>query len=155
MGDYNINMLTYSKQYVNELLNILYVSSFLPLIDKPTRITETSATRIDNIFTNNLSSNISSGIYFYTDVTDHLPVYQITANQNINHNTNNDNIHRYVINKQNINCFMQDLDNTVWEDVNSCSNADIAYQHFLKQYEKNFLVKNNSKKKKQFVKNYR
>ena len=126
MGDYNINLLMYSQQYVNDFLNVLYASSFLPLIGKPTRITETSATLIDNIFTNNLSSNISSGI-FYTDVTDHLPVFQITANQNLHHNTNNNNIHRYVINKKNINCFMQDLDNTVWEDVYNCSNADIAY----------------------------
>ena len=46
---------------------------------------------------------------------------------------------------------MQDLDNTVWEEVYNCSNADIAYQNFLKQflskYEKNFLVKNISLKK--------
>ena len=105
MGDYNINLLMYSQQYVNEFLNILYASSFLPLIDKPTSISESSATLIDIIFTNNLSTNISSGI-FYTNETDHLPVYQITANQNLNHNTNNNKIHRYVINKQNIYCFM-------------------------------------------------
>ena len=52
-------------------------NSLYPLISKPTRITNSSATLIDNIFTNNLEYNMVSGI-FYADLSDHLPVFQIT-----------------------------------------------------------------------------
>ena len=52
-------------------------NTLYPLISKPTRITSSSATLIDNIFTNNLEYNMVSGI-FYADLSDHLPVFQIT-----------------------------------------------------------------------------
>ena len=48
-----------------------------PLISKPTRITSSTATLIDNIFTNNLEHRMSSGI-LYTDLSDHLPIFQVT-----------------------------------------------------------------------------
>ena len=52
-------------------------NSFYPLISKPTRITDQSATLIDNIFTNNLEKDLTSGL-FYTHISDHLPLFQIT-----------------------------------------------------------------------------
>ena len=48
-----------------------------PLISKPTRITSSTATLIENIFTNNLEQSMSSGI-LYTDLSDHLPIFQVT-----------------------------------------------------------------------------
>ena len=52
-------------------------NSLYTLISKPTRITSSTATLIDNIFTNNLELNTNSGI-LYTDLSDHLPVFQVT-----------------------------------------------------------------------------
>ena len=52
------------------------MQSFLPTINKPTRVTDISisATLIDNIITNaNLSNVISSIIYF--DISDHFPIF--------------------------------------------------------------------------------
>ena len=51
--------------------------SLYPLISKPTRITSTTATLTDNIFTNNLQHCMNSGI-FYSDLSDHLPIVQVT-----------------------------------------------------------------------------
>ena len=53
LGDFNVNLLNNtannnSNDFVNVLLNFV----FHPRIDRPTRITETTATLIDNIFTN-------------------------------------------------------------------------------------------------------
>ena len=47
-----------------------------PLIALPTRITPTSATLIDNIFTNDFCRPISSGLV-YTSISDHLPAFAI------------------------------------------------------------------------------
>ena len=53
---------------------MMYSLGLYPLIDKPTRITDFSATLIDNIFTNELHHNITSGILF-NDISDHLPIF--------------------------------------------------------------------------------
>lgn len=51
---------------------------------KPSRITSTSATLIDNIFLNVIDKNINTGLAI-TDITDHLPVF-VTYNCQIKSN---------------------------------------------------------------------
>ena len=63
-----------SHQSTNEFINLMLFNSMYPLISKPTRITSSTATQIDNIFTNNLEQSMSSGI-LYTDLSDHLPTF--------------------------------------------------------------------------------
>ncbi len=64
-----------SCDYTNRFLEQLFTSSFIPLILRPTRITQHTATLIDNIFTNEIESIDSSinGIIF-TDISDHLGI---------------------------------------------------------------------------------
>ena len=58
MGDSNLNLLNYDNHNCQEFLNQMLSKSFIPLIRKPTRITDISSTLIDNIFVNH-SRNIS------------------------------------------------------------------------------------------------
>ncbi len=52
-GDFNINILNYDIcSATQNFIDTIFSHSFIPLIDKPTRISKTSATLIDNIFTN-------------------------------------------------------------------------------------------------------
>lgn len=55
-------------------------NSYIPVISKPTRVTETSATLIDHIWVNNLELSeqpkFKSGIVV-DDISDHLPVFLI------------------------------------------------------------------------------
>ena len=81
MGDFNIDLLkTESCDFSNRFSEQLFTSSFLPLITRPTRITEHTATLIDNIFTNDLEQIESSknGLVF-SDISDHLPVFHIAS----------------------------------------------------------------------------
>ena len=55
-----------------------------PLINRPSRITEYSATLIDSIFTNNLITDKLSGLII-NDVSDHLPAFSIIKMILINH----------------------------------------------------------------------
>ena len=74
-GDLNIDLLKHeSHNSTRNFLDMTY--SLGPLIDKPTRITDTSATLIDNIFTNELHHNLTSGILF-NDISDHLPIFAL------------------------------------------------------------------------------
>ena len=60
------------KSTVN-FLEINQKNNILPCITRPTHITKTTTTLIDNIFVlNTLHTNIESGIII-TDVSDHLP----------------------------------------------------------------------------------
>jgi hypothetical protein len=81
MGDFNIDLLkTESCDFSNRFSEQLFTSSFLPLITRPTRITEHTATLIANIFTNDLEQIESSknGLVF-SDISDHLPVFHIAS----------------------------------------------------------------------------
>ena len=77
-GDVNYNLLNVQHHRdTEEYYNNLQANSYIPLITKPTRITETSATLIDHIFINNLDSNDRSNTkcgIIISDLSDHLPV---------------------------------------------------------------------------------
>ena len=73
MGDFNINLLKHAHNHCSqEFLETFLSASFLPLISKPTRVVNRSATLIDNIFCNVLPLPDSSIIL--SDITDHYPI---------------------------------------------------------------------------------
>ena len=72
VGDMHINILNYANHTdTDNLVDLLYSKGMYPLITKPTRITSTSATLLDNIFTNEHRLITKSGIL----ICDHLPVF--------------------------------------------------------------------------------
>ena len=74
-GDFNIDLLKYdSNMPTTDYVNCIFSQSFLPTINKPKMVTDTSATLIDNIATDaNLQNSISSIIY--VDISDHFPEF--------------------------------------------------------------------------------
>ncbi len=77
-GDYNINMiLLKEKPLYNEFFDSLISAGFHPKITLPTRITNTSHTLIDNIFTNSKTLDEKSGIILYK-ISDHYAAFTIT-----------------------------------------------------------------------------
>ena len=78
MGDYNINLLNFGTHTkTDEFIDDIISQGFLPYILKPTRVTETSATLRDHIYSNHTYTNHESGI-IVTDLTDHFGVFHIT-----------------------------------------------------------------------------
>ena len=76
-GDFNLGLLkSESHQETKKFLNALNSLFFQPQILQPARITDHSATLIDNIFFNSLDHSIISGNLIY-DVSDHLPNFII------------------------------------------------------------------------------
>lgn len=79
MGDFNIDLLKLeSCDYTRRFFEILFTSSCILLVLRPTRITQHTATLIDNIFTNDIETIDSSinGIIF-SDISDHLPIVHV------------------------------------------------------------------------------
>ena len=155
MGDMNIDFLKCSSvKSVNDFTNIIYNNSFQPVIDKPTRITNSSATLIDNILTNVVSNETHTGI-FYNDTTDHLPIYFISSNythQNRCHAGESAFPCQISVNEANINSFKKDLSVTDWDEVFHTSDVNSAYDVFSCKYKQ--LFKNNFKPVKHNNKKY-
>ena len=79
-GDFNINLLKCdSHEPTASYMNCVFSHSFLPTITKPTRVTTTSATLIDNILTNAYREHLLDPSIIYSDISDHLPVFVRTS----------------------------------------------------------------------------
>ena len=74
-----MNLLNYSKhRETTEFVDILYSNSFVSLINRPTRKHGSSATLIDNIFTNCYSNTHDTfQCLIQSDITDHFPIIHI------------------------------------------------------------------------------
>ena len=77
MGDFNINLLNFQDcQITEEFINTVISYGFLPHILQPTRITDHTATLIDNIFFN-FNEFVATSGNLVCDLTDHLPNFLI------------------------------------------------------------------------------
>ena len=74
LGDFNADMLKVNTHLQTGcFFDNMQMYSLLPVISIPTRITDSSATLIDNIFVNCSNHTLKSGVIYY-DVSDHLPI---------------------------------------------------------------------------------
>jgi len=132
MGDFNVDLLTQTNPSTKSFTDLIYSNSFLPLIDKPTRIKPPSSTLIDNILTNSTQQTHVSGI-LYTDISDHLPIFSI--NQSIPLNSSSLSDERTYqcrsFSEANVTAFHERLRATEWSDVLSHHSCDEAYSRFL------------------------
>ena len=84
MGDFNINLTNYGRHTETQYYtDAMFQHSFIPLINKPTRISTTTASVIDNIYSNDiLGTNYQPYGIMYTDISDHLPIFVLTTQIN-------------------------------------------------------------------------
>ena len=147
MEDYNIDLLKSGVHSpTSDFLEIMYDKSFYNLISRPTRITNATATLIDNIYTNRVTFDKDkfSGV-LTSDICDHFMaccMFQIS-------DTNNNHDDFYLMRRyseRNKNIFIHDLNAINWNEVLPNLNAQLAFSTFhsliKKEYDQNFpLVK--------------
>ena len=77
MGDFNIDLIKVDMQnQTKDFVRSLYTNAFYPTISKPTRVTEHSATRLDNLITNITGYCMRYGV-LYNDISDPFPVFNL------------------------------------------------------------------------------
>ena len=132
MGDFNINLLNTDKHMLSsEFMEMMYSYACIPLINKPTRVTDNaSATLIDNIYCNDIDQNIFQGICF-TDVSDHFPVFCINLSKcNLQEPLY---MSKRQITKENSDHFIKKLESIDWEKIKENDNCQEAYTMFHDQ----------------------
>ena len=137
MGDFNIDLLKVdSHRPTHDYLELLYSYALIPTIYKPTRITETTATIIDNIFTND--ENVIKSSILVTDITDHMPTVLTTSN-NLKSKPIADTFNTKISYKRkhteaNTTQFKQKLSNVKWQEVLDGNNAEDDYDKFIETF---------------------
>ena len=129
MGDYNLDLLKCAEhEYTQEFLDTMYANNLIPTITKPTR--PKTRTLIDNIFTNNYQDNQKQerGI-IYADLSDHLPIYNISKNINIADNTDCF-VWKRKKDRASVQAFINTFSSYDWSELLSVTDGQIAYDLF-------------------------
>ena len=133
LGDWNINLLNYeSHSLTAEFVDMLFSYGFSPTINRPTRITASTASLIDNIFTNNQSESLRSkqGILL-TDITDHFPIFHIIKDStSATINSNELSIVKRLFTANNKQIFQEAISKVDWGSINMIPNAQEAFTAF-------------------------
>ena len=112
----------------------LYTYIFFPLITKPTRITNESATFIDHVLTNNLDVNWKhmQGI-LCTRISDHYAIFHIAGNaENASYGGDISPILQRNYSQRNINKFLNEVHEIEWSGITEMDDAHQAYSAFHK-----------------------
>ena len=138
MGDFNLNLFQYENHIpTQEFMNTLFSHLFLPPINRPTRLTAHSATLIDNIFTNCPAQSVCNCILL-NDISDHLPIISVFANEVMSKTTPEEVVFR---NFSNVNqeTFARRLNQVDWTNVlNDSGGPNESFSNFLSEYNSHF-----------------
>ena len=143
VGDLNINSLDYSrKTHAHDFFNFVFQNGIFPVINRPTRATESSATVIDHILANIIiDSHIQSGI-IKTDMSDHFSVFSLIKT-NLKHTNIKKTIIIIDINEESMKYFKTIFNSTDWDLLTQNSSTNDFYniflERFIKIYDEAFL----------------
>ena len=133
MGDFNINLLGYdSDSETNDFINTMVSHYLLPYILHPTRVTDLSATIIDNIFSNVCEFETISG-NIMVQLADHFAQFLIMRKTNVQYK--NCSCLQRDYSKFDKDKFIADFSKLSLDNL-SCTNLDVNenLQCFIRMY---------------------
>ena len=124
--DHNLDLLNYAKHRpTREFVCINEKNNLVPGITRPTRITNTSATLIDNIFVTDTYVPMIRSQIIIDDISDHLPTCVILENINIG-TKERKRITTRIMSKNSISLIRNELRDVNWASYisNCCSDSE-------------------------------
>ena len=135
MGDFNIHMNEIDKNpQAQQFMDLLYSNLFLPLIDRPSRITPGNSSLIDNCFTNSLCTGRISGL-LYTDISDHLPIFFLAASESLQQENLITKRNFSERNKEHFSMMLRDEN---WNNVLDCTSVNECLEAFYASLSNSF-----------------
>ena len=131
MGDFNLNLLQCdANPNCLDFLNLMLSKSFVPAITKPTRITDTTASLIDNIFVS--GTPIAESGIIVNDISDHFPVFTMLPNITRDHYKEKDRfIGKRDFSETNVNRLREALESTDWSDIYNSGDVNYSFDKFM------------------------
>ena len=149
MGDLNYNLLDNEDIHVSSCVDTIFDSGYYPLINIPTRITDTTGTVLDHIWTNIMDKPVKSAV-LVDRIADHQPVYMNLA---IDKSSSNEYVfvEKRCFSEKSIQNFNSSLCKMNIHEIlqQKCTNK--AYNLFIDRYSKLFEASFPIRKKKKFI----
>ena len=134
-GDLNLNLLDYDvNPKVNSYCNLLFAHNFVPVINKPTRISKHSASLIDHIVTNTFVNEALSLGIIKVDISDHFPVFLISEAKTVDIHAQPTFKIKRTINPNTIAYFEEQLALIDWDIIHNINDPNEAYDKFLVEF---------------------
>lgn len=125
LGDFNINLLRFETcKYAHNFLLSLQSYGFVPVIDKPTRVHNNTATLIDNILVNEMNDSVISG-NIVSDISDHYSQFCLIPSQKCTLTKSFENKKLRDFSRFSESAFNKDLKETVWESLNKNDSINV------------------------------
>ena len=144
VGDFNQDLIKYdSDKNSQNLVDITSSHGLVQLVSRPTRITDSSATLIDHVYTNNIENVISCNI-ITLDLSDHLAIHtkvSLDSNSNrliFNKRTAEKKTEFRIYSEANDCKFESLINNETWEDIHDEMNAQTQYDRFNEIYTRHY-----------------
>ncbi len=140
-GDFQLNLLCRNKN-IDEFVNLMLSFSLLPVILRPTRITDSTASLLDHIWTSQWKENAANYL-IDADITDHFPV--VSVFNTVTPIQCNRYTRKRAFTPKAIQSFSEELALKDWNDVmnSTCSKTsfDAFYCTYISMFEKHFPIK--------------
>lgn len=134
MGDYNLNLLNYDVDpKVKDFVDLMNSFGLFSLITKPTRISQNTATLIDNIFTNCIHNDFDAGV-LCSDISDHLPIFCVNKGNFVDDRSNDQATFKRLITDERILTFQQKLLLIDWQAMYLLDNPNESYEYFIRVF---------------------
>ena len=134
LGDFNIDLLKIDiENNITNFFDMLTCNLIVPHIILPTRITPTSKTLIDNIFSNSLNYLQGTSGNFTVSISDHLAQFLIIP-ENYDHNSTKSNLFKRDTKNFDKENFVLEISQTNWDSVINITKEDpnFSYNSFEK-----------------------
>ena len=124
------------------MIDVFYSNNVFPLITKPTRVTDKTATLIDHILTSNFDVNAShTQGNLCNSILDHYAVFHIVCNTMMNDSLNDNEVIKRNMSHRNIMRFINEMKNQNWQSVLNESDSQTAYSKFHEIISSNFSAR--------------
>ena len=130
-SDFNIDILNYSNSNcTRSFVDFMFAYGMFPVIQNPSRVTDTCATLIDNFYVNVLEYKISSGL-LVNDTSDHLPIFAVLDKLKVCRKKQNSRKYIRTTTDSNINLLRVALNKEDWNNVCNSIEVNTAYEVFV------------------------
>ena len=117
---------------IKEFVDTLFSCGLYPVINKPSRITEESATLIDKFFVNTVNCNVKSGLLI-NDISDHLSRFVILEGMQVDHADITCSKYIGNVTIQNTEILCECLRKPNWDDIYNSTDVNTSYDRFVKK----------------------
>ena len=131
-GDFNMNLLHFEQNIkVQNFRNIMFGHSMMPVINKPIHVIKNTATAIDHIFINAVTTTKFKTGIIKSDNSDHFPIFFV-ADCNIHiKETKERFIFRGDFSDISVEKFKYKLRSVSWDSIRNSSDTNKAYDSFI------------------------